>query len=250
MKFRPRAAITGGRSIPRTPAVMEKARKDVTLLKTSVDRIQQAFRARGDSVNLNDLAALAGKMLALIDPTASAVTTRRSTLPVRGAERPGTARAETLAGACGCRTEVHFGCRSGARRDCGLLQPVGALQPDPAACAPGASTHWKVVPRGHHHLDALPSRQGRVSDRAPIKCSSLLRWKLSGLSEPAPAGSADAAGQPAPPQPRYQLQSRAQALALLDMVQRYFRHAEPSSPIPMLCERARRAWRNETSWGS
>jgi type VI secretion system protein ImpA len=28
-------------------------------------------------------------------------------------------------------------------------------------------------------------------------------------------------------------------IALLDQVQRYFRSCEPSSPVPMLCERAR-----------
>jgi len=33
--------------------------------------------------------------------------------------------------------------------------------------------------------------------------------------------------------------NRAQALALLDQVHQYFRRAEPSSPVPMLCERAR-----------
>jgi type VI secretion system protein ImpA len=37
----------------------------------------------------------------------------------------------------------------------------------------------------------------------------------------------------------YKVQSRSQAAALLNDVQRYFRTAEPSSPVPMLCERAR-----------
>ena len=37
----------------------------------------------------------------------------------------------------------------------------------------------------------------------------------------------------------YRVGSRAQALAMLESVQRYFRHTEPSSPVPMLCERAR-----------
>lgn len=36
----------------------------------------------------------------------------------------------------------------------------------------------------------------------------------------------------------YRAGSRSQALALLESVQRYFRHAEPSSPVPMLCQRA------------
>ena len=39
--------------------------------------------------------------------------------------------------------------------------------------------------------------------------------------------------------PRFRVESRAQAIALLDQVQRYFRSCEPSSPVPMLCERAR-----------
>jgi type VI secretion system protein ImpA len=33
--------------------------------------------------------------------------------------------------------------------------------------------------------------------------------------------------------------SRPEAIALLEQVQRFFRKSEPSSPIPMLCERAR-----------
>jgi type VI secretion system protein ImpA len=39
--------------------------------------------------------------------------------------------------------------------------------------------------------------------------------------------------------PQYRIESRAQAIALLEQVQRFFRHSEPSSPVPMLCDRAR-----------
>jgi type VI secretion system protein ImpA len=38
---------------------------------------------------------------------------------------------------------------------------------------------------------------------------------------------------------QYRVTSRAQAISLLEQVQQFFRHAEPSSPVPMLCERAR-----------
>ena len=38
---------------------------------------------------------------------------------------------------------------------------------------------------------------------------------------------------------QYDIQTRSQAIALLEQVQRYFRASEPSSPVPMLCERAR-----------
>jgi type VI secretion system protein ImpA len=51
-----------------------------------------------------------------------------------------------------------------------------------------------------------------------------------------PVGREDANGDG---EPRYRVESRAEAIALLDLVQRYFRHSEPSSPVPMLCHRAR-----------
>jgi type VI secretion system protein ImpA len=44
---------------------------------------------------------------------------------------------------------------------------------------------------------------------------------------------------PAEPAPQYTVASRAQAITLLDQVHQYFRRFEPSSPVPMLCERAR-----------
>jgi type VI secretion system protein ImpA len=59
---------------------------------------------------------------------------------------------------------------------------------------------------------------------------------------PAAAGgqpAEDATGPNGPAEPRYRVASRSQAIALLEQVQRYFRHNEPSSPVPMLCDRAR-----------
>ncbi len=67
--------------------------------------------------------------------------------------------------------------------------------------------------------------------------------KLSKLTEdatpPSPHGTDQAASGDGDGSPRYRVQSRAQAIALLEQVQRFFRHAEPSSPVPMLCDRAR-----------
>src|SRR5262249_27041188 len=67
--------------------------------------------------------------------------------------------------------------------------------------------------------------------------------KLSNFADvpPAPGDGGDqsieesAPGGPA----RYAVTSRVQAIALLDQVHRYFRRSEPSSPVPMLCDRAR-----------
>jgi type VI secretion system protein ImpA len=64
--------------------------------------------------------------------------------------------------------------------------------------------------------------------------------RLSGHSAVASAGNDSQDMQSGEtPGPRYRVESRAQAIALLDGVQRYFRVSEPSSPVPMLCERAR-----------
>jgi type VI secretion system protein ImpA len=53
------------------------------------------------------------------------------------------------------------------------------------------------------------------------------------------AEATNGAGDQAAETPQFDIQSRAQALALLDQVGAYFRAAEPSSPIPFLIERAR-----------
>jgi type VI secretion system protein ImpA len=55
------------------------------------------------------------------------------------------------------------------------------------------------------------------------------------------AGSSGANGGAANEQARryYHVELRSQAIALLDQVQQYFRRSEPSSPVPMLCQRAR-----------
>ena len=52
-------------------------------------------------------------------------------------------------------------------------------------------------------------------------------------------GSGQAGEEAQPSTAQYNIQTRTQAIALLEQVQRYFRHSEPSSPVPMLCERAR-----------
>ena len=63
--------------------------------------------------------------------------------------------------------------------------------------------------------------------------------KLSELSEVVAVQSTDGSDGQGGEAVGYRVQTRAQAIGLLDLVQRFFRKSEPSSPIPMLCERAR-----------
>jgi type VI secretion system protein ImpA len=69
--------------------------------------------------------------------------------------------------------------------------------------------------------------------------------KLSNLppaTGPSAASGSEQAGGLHPDEagrPQYRVESRSQAIALLDSVQSWFRVSEPSSPVPMLCARAR-----------
>lgn len=217
------------------PAVMETARKDVALLKTSLDRIQQAFRAHGDSVNLSDLAALAGKMLALIDPTALVLTNDQHSADSADLQEHAPETLAALADAAPKSTA------DAAQALAAIAAYYSQSEPSSPILPLVRQAHQLI---GKSFLEVITILMPAHADKAAFQIGSdqvfeLPVGKISGLSAPAPAGGADGAGQSAPSQPRYQLQSRAQALALLDIVQRYFRHAEPSSPIPMLCERAR-----------
>ncbi len=63
--------------------------------------------------------------------------------------------------------------------------------------------------------------------------------RLAAFADGDAAPSADSSIDPAAADPVIEIQSRAQAMALLDQVGNYLRAAEPSSPVPYLIDRAR-----------
>jgi type VI secretion system protein ImpA len=79
----------------------------------------------------------------------------------------------------------------------------------------------------------------QVFDLPVGKLPSLSAVSPSAVLPGAPGAPVDATPAEAPAGPRYRVDSRAQAIALLDAVQSWFRVSEPSSPVPMLCARAR-----------
>jgi type VI secretion system protein ImpA len=92
------------------------------------------------------------------------------------------------------------------------------------------------------HLDKAAFQIGgdQVFELPVGKLGSLPDVKSGGNGAvPAEGGAAGNGSAPPATTVRYQVETRAQAIALLDQVQRYFRHTEPSSPVPMICERAR-----------
>jgi type VI secretion system protein ImpA len=86
----------------------------------------------------------------------------------------------------------------------------------------------------------------KPSEPAPAPESPMLPEMVSASETPRLLETAPAAEPPKADTPAsnvsgatYIVQTRLQAVVLLERVQRFFRIAEPSSPVPLLCERAR-----------
>jgi type VI secretion system protein ImpA len=231
------------------PEILAVARRHIALLNTSIDRIRRAFALHGSSSGLESLPALVGKIVTFIDPNAAATT------------------AEAVA------AETGDGVEPRAKRDAPAVKAAG---PPPTSIVDAtealaaiavyysqsepSSPTLPLVRQAHQligksFLEVMTILMPLQVEKAAFQIGAeqvfdLPVGKLSSLSGVAPAGApppgAGSAGEPTdpvqpadPPRHRYRVESRSQAIALLDQVQRYFRHSEPSSPVPMLCERAR-----------
>jgi type VI secretion system protein ImpA len=214
------------------------ARRHVALLDRSVQRICSAFAQHGVAV-LDTLPGQLRKMRAWIDPHAAADVNL-------GAD--GTSQADN-------RQEASVGLVS--------LRSIGEAKQALAAIAEyyaGSEPSSPVLPLvrqahqliGKSFLEIMTILVPTHVDKAAFQIGTnpvfdLPVSKLSSLSATsanfdASAGSfddaPDSAASVALPT-SYRVGSRSQALAMLESVQRYFRNTEPSSPVPMLCERAR-----------
>jgi type VI secretion system protein ImpA len=217
-------------------SALAEARKHVALLDRSVQRICNTFAGNGLAV-LDTLPGQLRKMRAWIDPHAAVDV---------NAGADGASQANN-------RQEASVGLVS--------LTSIGEAKQALAAIAEyyaGSEPSSPVLPLvrqahqliGKSFLEIMTILVPTHVDKAAFQIGTnpvfdLPVSKLSSLSETsasfdAPSGSFDdASGATAPAITSYRVGSRAQALAMLESVQRYFRHTEPSSPIPMLCERAR-----------
>jgi type VI secretion system protein ImpA len=216
------------------PEVLAAARKNIALVGTSLDTIRNAFLAHGESAGLDKLSALAATIRGFIDPQASA------------ADAQGVETSEAAAAAAG---DV------GAAPD-SLAQVSEALAAiaDYYSRSEPSSPILLLVRQAHHLIGKsffevvnilIPQHVEKAAFQIGAdQFFDLPLEKLSDFAE-VPAVGGDGAGQSteesaaAGPAPRYAVANRAQAIALLDLVHRYFRRSEPSSPVPMLCDRAR-----------
>ena len=220
------------------PAVLSNTRKSIALLDRSVQRICNSFAEHGVSV-LDSLPEQVRKMRAWIDPRA---------LNAAGLGAGVTSQGDN-------RQEASVGLIS--------LTSVGEATQALAAIAEyyaGSEPSSPVLPLvrqahqliGKSFLEIMTILVPTHVDKAAFQIGTnpvfdLPVSKLSSLSATSSYtdasaetfdGATDSANS-APSAKSFKVVSRAQALAMLESVQRYFRHTEPSSPVPMLCERAR-----------
>jgi type VI secretion system protein ImpA len=216
-------------------SALADARKHIALLDRSVQRICQSFVGHGVAV-LDTLPEQLRKMRAWIDPHAADVNFRAGSQADNRQEASVGLVSLTSIGeakqALAAITEYYAGSEPSS--------PVLPLvrQAHELIGKSFLEIMTILVPT---HVDKAAFQIGTnpVFDLPVSKLSSL---SASSANVDASAGAFDDASNSASSAPSvksYRVGSRAQALAMLESVQRFFRHTEPSSPVPMLCERAR-----------
>jgi type VI secretion system protein ImpA len=217
------------------PEVLATARKNITLVKASLDTVRKVFLSHGESAGLDKLSALAATIRGFIDPQASAADAQA-----------GAADTSDLAAAAG---DVGPAPASLAQ----VSEALAAIADYYSRSEP--SSPVLLLVRQAHHLigksffEIMNILMPRHVDSAAFQIGAdrffdLPLEKLSNFADilPVPAdgeGRSTEESAATDSTPRYAVTNRAQAIALLDLVHRYFRRSEPSSPVPMLCDRAR-----------
>jgi type VI secretion system protein ImpA len=220
-------------------------RKDLALLTTALNRIRQAFSAHGGLAGLDGVSTLAGRMLAFIDP--------HWVVPSAGdgISAEGNGAGVDGGGSAGTQSGPPPNSIADATDALAAVADYYSHSEPSSPILPLVRQAHQLI--GKSFLEVMTVLMPSQVEKAAFQIGGEQMFelpvaKLSALSAalPSPAGSSDAGNgsvdpsQAASSSPfRYRVESRSQALALLGLVQLYFRRSEPSSPVPMLCERAR-----------
>lgn len=215
-------------------------RRQIAMLKTSLKRIRGNFMLHGRSAGLENLAALVDKLQSFVDPDAEL---REQT--AAGATEGDDVSADVQdprAGAASGNAPQSLG--EAQQALAAIIGYYGRSEPSSPALPLVRQAHQLI---GKSFFEVMSILVPGQIEKAAFQIGAdqffeLPVGKLSALSEAdqSPGEMADQANSAAASDPfRYRVDSRPQAIALLEQVQKFFRHAEPSSPVPMLCERAR-----------
>jgi type VI secretion system protein ImpA len=207
------------------PDVLTATRKDVAMLKASLARIRDVFMMQGASLGLENLPALVDKILLLVDPQAA---TREATVAAAQADvAPSGDAPASLADA--------------QQALAAIAEYYSRLEPSSPTLPLVRQAHQLI---GKSFFEVMSILVPQQMDKAAFQIGAdqffeLPVNKLSKPPEGTPAPDDSSLSSRPGGSPQYRVETRPQAIALLEQVQRFFRHSEPSSPVPMLCDRAR-----------
>jgi type VI secretion system protein ImpA len=207
----------------------------MSVIKTSLDRIFNAFLSQGTSVGLENLRSLVDRMVGFISPASSDVGEVAS-------EPAGSAPASPDAsGVAPAAAQTSVRSLAQAKHALGAIATYYARSEPSSPALPLVSQAHQLI--GKSFFEVMSILVPNHIEKAAFQVGADQMFELpvgrtsKAMGEGVPAPLAEAAdGDAGHPM---KIETRAQALSLLEEVQRYFRIAEPSSPVPMLCERAR-----------
>lgn len=218
------------------PAKLAAAHKQVTLVKTSIGVIRNAFLMQGSSAGLQSISALVDKMRAFIDQYAAPAAMEAAAAVVESGDASRTQKDALPAPASTVEATEALAA---------IADYYSHAEPSSPALPLVRQAHQLI---GKSFLEVMTVLVPSQVDKAAFQIGTDQVFELpvgkltAGLASAATAPThANGAGHetpPAPARPQYRVQSRSQAIALLEQVQQYFRRSEPSSPVPMLCQRA------------
>ena len=230
----PTSTISEARS-DADPEVLATTRRHISLLKTSIGRIRAAFLARGSSAGLEPLATLVDRMLSFVDPYAPA---SQDPAVDPAAEDGGIPEADVDVPTL---TSVPVVGSLARAKDAlaAIAEYYNRWEPSSPVLPLVRQAHLLI---GKSFFDVMSILVPTQMEKASFQIGAeqffeLPVAKLSQLSELTALGSGEQLGSS--DGESYRIQSRSQAISLLEQVQQFFRRSEPSSPVPMLCDRAR-----------
>jgi type VI secretion system protein ImpA len=230
----PSATLTGAIADAALEA-FTATRRNVAMLKTSLGRIREIFMMHGRSLGLENLPALVDKIQGFVDPRAVLDEESAAQL-TEGDDISAPAKERITVGAVG---EPPASLAEAQQALAAIAAYYSRSEPSSPTLPLVRQAHQLI---GKSFFEVMSILVPTQMDKAAFQIGAdqffeLPLGKLSKLPEGVPDGQAR------PPEGgrsvQYRIESRAQAIALLEQVQRFFRHAEPSSPVPMLCDRAR-----------
>ncbi|UZE49064.1 type VI secretion system ImpA family N-terminal domain-containing protein [Rhodopseudomonas sp. P2A-2r] len=215
------------------------ARRTLTSLRGSLAQIRNALALHQVTPGLENLSALVGKISLFIDPNG---LEREQAAPAEG--NAADSAPDSDASARSSTFEAPGTLAQASEALAAIASYYSQFEPSSPILPLVRQAHLLIGKSFYEVLSILVPTQ---MDKAAFliggdQVFELPVGKLSGLSAVSPITSTPEAATPdaaAGSTPRFRVASRSQAIALLDQVQRFFRHSEPSSPIPMLCDRAR-----------